>query len=82
MTEQTKDILNQKFTPSIEDKDNYQNIVMDMTDTVQMTDISVLMPLETDLFLDAQFKDEKMPDPARAKLCQFFNFHQLKFLLD
>lgn len=47
-----------------------------------MTDLSVILPFETDIFLDTKFKEAQQPDPKASQLYQLFTSHQLKFLND
>ena len=82
MTEQTRKIYDRHFAPYFEDKSRLQGIVFDNTDTMHMTDLSVILPFETDIFLDTKFKEKPRPDPKRSELCQLFTWHQLKFLSD
>ena len=82
MTEQTRRIYDKHIEPYFEDPSRLQGLVFDTTDTVHMTDLSVILPLETDIFLDTRFKEYQQPDPARKNLYQLFLHHQLQFLYD
>lgn len=82
MTEQTRKIYDRHFAPYFEDESRLQGVVFDNTDSLHMTDLSVILPFETEVFLDTRFKEKQQPDPQRSRLYQLFTYHQLKFLND